>query len=178
MTREEFLDWKGDGDTRYEFDGFEPVAMVGGVANHSLIAQNLYFALRSRLGRGPCRVMGPDAGVATAGDAVRFPDALVTCSPVSGSDRLIPGVVVVFEVLSPSSGRIDRIEKVREYRAVASIRCYVILENTSAAATLLTRADVSANWTANALTASDMLALPDIGLQIPLAEIYQDIEFL
>ncbi len=30
MTREEFLDWAEAQEERYEFDGFQPVAMTGG----------------------------------------------------------------------------------------------------------------------------------------------------
>jgi len=45
--------------------------------------------------------------------------------------HVIPGVVVVFEVLSRTPGRIDRIDKLREYGAVASILRYVILESIS-----------------------------------------------
>jgi len=34
-TQEEFFAWVGHQDRRYEFDGFQPVAMTGGNANHS-----------------------------------------------------------------------------------------------------------------------------------------------
>ncbi len=107
MTREEFFAWAQVQNIRYEFDGFEPVAMTGGTANHSQITQNILVALRTRLRGSQCRPLGPDAGVATVGDAVRYPDALVTCAKVPGDARTIPGVVVVFEVLSPTSGRTD-----------------------------------------------------------------------
>jgi len=115
MTREEFFSWAQAQDVRYEFDGVEPVAMTGGTVDHNQIGQNIQFALRMRLRSSACRPLGPDAGVATVGDTVRYPDALVTCAKVAGTAHLVPGVVVVFEVLSPSSGRTDRIEKVREY---------------------------------------------------------------
>jgi Uma2 family endonuclease len=129
-TAEQFLDWVGTQEERYEFDGVRPVAMTGGSADHSRIAQNMYAALRSRLRGTGCSHFGPDLGVRTIGEAVRFPDALITCTKFPGTDRLAPEVVVVFEVLSPESGRRDRIEKVREYAAVASIRRYVIVEAT------------------------------------------------
>ena len=74
MTREEFLDWATAQEVRYEFDGFQPVAMTGGIRDHSQICQNIYYALRTRP---------------------------------------------------------DRIDKLREYHAVRSIRRYVILEHTS-----------------------------------------------
>ena len=126
-------------DEPFEFDGFAPVAMTGGSVNHSQIGQNIVSALRTRLRGSGCRPLGPDAGVATVGDRVRYPDALVTCAKFPGTVRLVPGVVVVFEVLSPGSGRIDRIEKVPEYRAVSSIRRYVIAERDSAALQVLSR---------------------------------------
>ena len=121
MTREQFLDWAEAQDGPYEFDGFEPVAMTGGNIRHNRIGRNIFSQLSSRLPKA-CEAMGPDAGVRTLGDAMRYPDALVTCGKVSDLAREVPGVTVVFEVISPTSGHVDRIVKLREYRAVPSIR--------------------------------------------------------
>jgi Uma2 family endonuclease len=176
MTREEFLVWAQAQDIRYEFDGFEPVAMTGGTANHSQITQNILVALRARLRGSDCRPLGPDAGVATEGGAVRYPDALVTCAKFRGDAQIIPGVVVVFEVPSPTSGRTDRIIKLREYRAIGTIRCYVILEHNSAGLTVFTRRGEGQDWTARALTIEDILQLPEIGIEIPVAELYENVD--
>jgi Uma2 family endonuclease len=173
MTREEFLDWAAAQDQRYEFDGFQPVAMTGGTLDHSQIAQNIYLALGTRLRGTGCRPLGPDAGVATVGEAVRYPDALVTCTRAPGTDRVVPGVVVVFEVLSPTSGRADRIEKLREYFAVPSIRRYVILEHTSVGLTDHVRLHGDDPWIATALTEGDVLRMPEIGIEIPIVEFYE-----
>jgi Uma2 family endonuclease len=178
MTREEFLDWAEAQDQRYEFDGFQPVAMTGGTRNHSHIAGNIYFALRSRLQGSGCVPFGPDAGVATLGSAVRYPDALVTCTKGPGTDRVLPGVVVVFEVLSPTSGRTDRIEKLREYLAVPSILRYVILEHTSVGLTDHVRLKGDDPWIATALTEGDILRMPEIGIEIPIAEFYEGTDLL
>ncbi len=176
MTRETFFDWAQTQDARYEFDGFQPVAMTGGSINHSQTTQNIHFALRTRLGGSGCRPLGPDAGVATIGDAVRYPDALVTCTKVEGTARVVPGVIAVFEVLSPTSGRTDRIDKLREYRAIASVRRYVILEHASAALTVFERADGESDWTATALTSDDVLRMPEIGIEIPVGEFYENVD--
>ena len=176
MTPEKFFAWAQAQDIRYEFDGFEPVAMTGGTANHSQITQNILVALRSRSRGSDCRPLGPDAGVATVGGAVRYPDALVTCAKVRGDAQIIPGVVVVFEVLSPTSGRTDRIIKLREYRAIGTVRCYVILEHNSVGLTVFTRRDEDQDWTARALTVEDILQLPEIGIEIPVAELYENVD--
>jgi Uma2 family endonuclease len=177
MTREAFFAWAEAQDAPYEFDGFQPVAMTGGTINHSQMIGNLAVSLRTRLKGTPCRSLGPDAGIATIGDAVRYPDALVTCTKPEGTARLVPGAVVVFEVLSPTSGRTDRIDKLREYRAVPSIRRYVILEHTSAALQVFARDSGDADWTATALTGEDTLNLPEIGITLPVSELYKDVEF-
>ena len=58
---------------RYEFDGLQPVAMTGGTANHSVIMRSLHRALDRRLQGSRCQYLGPDAGIETAGDAIRYP---------------------------------------------------------------------------------------------------------
>ena len=176
MTRDRFFGWAQARGERYEFDGFAPVAMTGGTARHSRIAQNLYFALRIRLQRTGCTTLGPDAGVATIGDAVRYPDALVTCTTFPDTVNLVPGVVVIFEVLSPTSGRIDRIVKVREYAAVPSVLRYVVLEHGSIGITVFERTEGDQKWIASTLTADDVLPLPEIGVEIPLTELYDGVD--
>ncbi|HTB46433.1 MAG TPA: hypothetical protein VK741_22625 [Acetobacteraceae bacterium] len=37
VTIEEFLAWKAQQPLRYEFDGYQPLAMAGGTEQHSII---------------------------------------------------------------------------------------------------------------------------------------------
>jgi Uma2 family endonuclease len=177
MTRDQFFDWAEAQDARYEFDGFEPVAMTGGNLNHNRIAFNIHRTLHGRLKGGRCEALGLDAGVATIGDTARYPDAVVTCSPAQGGSRLVPNPVVVFEVISPTSGHVDRIVKVREYAAVGSIRRYVIVESASVGLTVHERREAGQQWSVTTLMADDLLILPDIGVEIPVAEIYEGVDF-
>ncbi len=173
MTQEDFFSWAEAQDARYEFDGTAPVAMTGGNLGHSRIMLNLQAALRDRLRGGPCEPHGPDAGVETIGRAVRYPDAVVSCTRAADADRLVPAPVIVFEVLSPSSGRIDRLVKLDEYRAVPTIRRYVILEHAAIGATVLARPPGVEDWTATAVTAGGTLALPEVGTEIPIDLLYE-----
>ena len=176
-TQDEFFAWAGAQEGRFEFDGFQPVAMTGGTAGHSVIAQNILFTLRNRLRDSGCRPLGPDAGVATVGTAVRYPDALVTCSRFGRGDMLIPGVVAVFEVTQSDHQPDDRTLKLREYAAVASIRRYVILESTSIGLTVMDRDRSDEAWRVTALTSGDVLRMPEIGIEVPVAEFYEELEF-
>jgi Uma2 family endonuclease len=179
-TIEQSLDWAGAQEGRYECDGSRPVAMTGGNARHSQVTINIHTALRSRLRGAPCANYGPDLGVETIGSKVRYPDALITCTKFPGTDRFAPDVRVVFEVLGPSSGRSgrsDRIEKVRAYAGVPSIRRYIILETSDAGLLVLHRQDANDDWSAAALTLDDTLHLPELGIEVPAAEFYEDVAF-
>ena len=102
----------------------------------------------------------------------------MTCTKFPESERLAPDVQVVFEVLSADSGRRDRIEKVREYAGVPSILHYVILESTSVGLLVLHRQKGEDAWTVLTLTGEDTLTLPGISVEIPVAEFYEDVDFV
>jgi Uma2 family endonuclease len=173
MTLAEFLAWEERQEQRYEFDGFQPVAMTGGTYAHEVIGGTLRALLHARLRGKPCRALGPTLKIEAAG-RIRYPDAFVTCKPVPPSEQVIREPVVVFEVLSPSTSRVDRIAKLREYQATESIQRYVILEQDSIAATVFARE--GGLWTALVLTDGDILAMPEIGIELALAEIYSDVD--
>lgn len=172
MTLADFLIWEREQELRYEFDGFRPVAMTGGTVEHSVIGTNLVRALEDRLRGKPCRAFRGDLKIIVAG-RVRYPDALVTCSPVPPRTDIIPHPVVVFEIQSDSTGHIDRVTKNVEYRATPSIQHYVMLEQTSMAATIFSRK--GEGWVGALLIGETTLALPAIGIELPLAALYEGI---
>lgn len=176
MTQDEFFAWAEAQDGRYEFDGFQPVAMTGGSRTHARIGLNIAAELRERLRGTPCEPFGPDAGVQTVGRAVRYPDCAVSCAPDGDRDHLVSNPVIIFEVVSPSSIREGRILKPNEYAAVPTIRRYVIVEQTVIGATVLWR-EGDEPWRFQTLKAGDTLALPEIGIKLPLDSFYERVNF-
>jgi Uma2 family endonuclease len=174
MTREEFFAWAQLQGARYEFDGFQPVAMTGASVNHNHIVGNIHRALYGRLTSSGCLPLGPDDGVATIGDSVRYPDAVITRTRTLGTSYLVERPVIVFEVISPGNSAIDRITKVREYLAVASIHTYVIVEQGSIGLTVLRRHQDTA-WIATTLTAEDVLRLNEPEVEMPVPELYENV---
>lgn len=174
MTLPEFLAWEERQELRYEFDGFQPVAMTDGTLRHDRITFGLRRALDCALHGTPCRPAGPNMKILTAAGTARYPDGLITCVPIAPRATVVENPVVVFEVVSEGTSRTDRILKLREYQAVPSIRRYVILEQDAVAATVLERRGT--DWIVQALTETDRLAMPEAGIEMPLAEIYEGIE--
>jgi Uma2 family endonuclease len=118
--------------------------------------------------------VGSDLKVRVA-SSVRCPDALIVCAPVPRGTMVVTDPVVMFEVLSPSTSDIDRIQKNRKYRLTPSIRRYVILEQRLAAATVYSRAGESR--VSDVLLGDAVLDLPEVGVPVPMSEICQGIEF-
>ena len=175
MTLAEFLEWEERQPLRYEFDGIRPVAMTGGTAGHADIQANLAAALRTRLRGGPRRFYGTDLKFQVAEGHIRYPDGMVLCSPVDRTSTVVREPVVVFEVLSQNTARNDRIVKAREYQATPSVKRYVMLEQDGVGATVYARSGDA--WTHEILIADSNLVLPEIGLELPLAELYEGIVF-
>jgi Uma2 family endonuclease len=173
MSLDEFLAWEREQPERHEFDGFTIVAMTGGSLDHSTIASNFDRALAARLRGSLCRVFRGDAKVIANG-AVRYPDVSVTCSRVSGHDDTVPEPVVIIEVISPSTERIDRGRKKCDYFAVPSLRHYAIVSQDERLIDLYTRSE--AGWVNEIVADSGVLKLSSLGVELPLDTIYEDTE--
>lgn len=174
MTRQAFLDWEERQELRWEFDGFEPVAMTGGTLAHSAIERNLIMAVGGRLRGKPCQLFTSNLKIAVAG-SVRYPDAFVICTQVPPRATVVTDPVVVFEVLSPSTATVDRTVKNEEYRDTPSIQRYVMLEQERQAATVFSRA--GNDWVGHIFSGDAILTMPEIGIDLPLAELYEGVTF-
>ena len=175
MTLAEFLVWEERQPLRHEFDGVRPVAMTGGTRAHAIIQANLAIAIGGRLRGGPCRFYGSDLKIRTGDDHIRYPDGFVACTSGESTSTVVSDPVVIFEVLSPATAAVDRIVKAREYQATPSVQRYVMLEQDRIGATVYARAGDS--WTHEILIAESMLALSEIGVGLPLAELYEGLAF-
>ncbi len=100
MSLADFLDWEGRQEGKYEFDGFQPVAMTGRSFEHGVIQANLIREIGNWLRGGPCRIIGSDVKISAAG-SIRYPDAFVVCSPVSRGTFVVTDPVIVFESVEP-----------------------------------------------------------------------------
>jgi Uma2 family endonuclease len=174
MSLEEFLAWEEQQELRWEFDGFEPVAMTGGTSEHSAIQRNLAIAVGGRLRGKPCQLYTSDLKIFVAG-SIRYPDAFVVCSPLARGTLVVSDPVVVFEVLSPSTASTDFGAKNEEYRDTASIQRYVMLAQDRQFATVFAR--VADDWVGHIVSGNAILDMPEIGLKVPLGDLYEGVPF-
>jgi Uma2 family endonuclease len=173
MTLSEFLEWEERQELRYEFDGFQPIAMTGGTAAHAAIQRNLAIALGGRLRGRECQFFGSDLKIEVAGH-IRYPDGFVVCSPVPTRTKVVSDPMIIFEVLSDSTGRTDLVTKNHEYAATPSGRRYVILAQDEMAGTMFER--IGDDWVGHLLAADTILHFPEIGIEVPLVELYEGVD--
>jgi len=83
--------------------------------------------------------------------------------------------VVVFEVPGPSTASVDRIVKNQEYRDTPSIRRYVMLEQDRLGAIIFSRD--GDDWVGHVLAGDTAMSLPEIGIELPLAALYEGVAF-
>jgi Uma2 family endonuclease len=183
-----FIAAYGERDVRYEMYDGEVFAMSGGSENHSLVSLNAAFALRQRAKPRGCTTHGPDLYVRRQDDrtSAMSPDAYVRCGPpLPKGQRFADDPVVIVEVLSPTTMRYDRGEKLQRYFKFGTVQNVIILYQDEYRAEMWTRppvgaveTDIDGNllWThtvANGLASS--LTIEALGDTIGLAEFYDGV---
>ena len=129
---EDYLEGEQGGDIKHEYLAGQVVAMGGASDKHGLIAGSLYAALLPAARRKHCQLFIADMKVRVdhdTGSYFYYPDLLLTCDPDDKESpyyRRHPCLLV--EVLSPSTERIDRREKLFAYQTIPSLREYLLVD--------------------------------------------------
>ena len=179
MTPDEFFEWQKNQERNYELVDGVPVvplkAMTGATRRHDRLVTNTMFALMQRLRGGPCWPTTDDIATRIPKGNVRRPDITVDCHPGAdaGMEAIEPRVII--EVLSPSTASIDQINKVEEYKTIPTARVLLIID--SRTATVGAWRLGAAGWQLESYDGLEQVVpLPEIGTELPLSEIYDQIE--
>ncbi len=131
MTVDEFLVWAEAQPGRYELHGGEVFSMAAERTAHAKIK----FAVQTSLVNGIrkagllCHMLPDGMTVRITNDTAHEPDALVYCGEELPPDAIeVPNPVIVVEVLSPSTRRIDASKKLGGYFSLQSVHHYLIVD--------------------------------------------------
>ena len=176
VSPEDYLQAETLGATKHEYVGGVIYAMAGARNRHNQIATNILGELHALLRGRPCQPFNSDTKVRIQnGDDLRFyyPDAMIVCEPNDPDDVFQDRPVIIFEVLSESTARVDREEKLRAYQSIASLRAYAVVESERIGVTCHQRADLNASWTVATISnRAGRLILPAVGCNLPLDALY------
>jgi Uma2 family endonuclease len=174
MTVAEFVDWDDGAEVRHELVHGVPVTMAPPSGWHAEITGNVSPILSRQLAR-PCRVpQGGGVARADAEDEFRLPDVFVTCAPTP--ERYFRAPRLVVEVLSPSTEKDDRTDKLDFYRSLPLVEAVLLIWHEHRRAQLQLRDE--GRWIIRDLIGVGTLEVPGLGVGLSLDEIYQRLDVL
>ncbi len=180
LTPEEYLSAELSSPLKHEFLGGLTYAMAGASNGHNLIATNTSTALGYRLRGSRCRAYNSDTKVRVRlPQHIRFyyPDVSVVCRSNPPTDSFQDEPVVLVEVLSSQTRRVDEGEKKEAYLTIPSLAVYILMEQDSPRLVAFRR--TTHGFVGEMLSGlGAVLALPEIGAELPLAEVYDGVDFL
>lgn len=179
MTLEEFFEWQQGQDRNYELVDGVPVltvkAMTGATVRHDRVTVNAIAHLFQKLRGKPCQPRTSDQSILTF-SGTRRPDISVECGRPDDRSMVTDEPRVVIEILSPSTMRYDRFQKVEEYKLHPAVRVILLVDTEQPQATVWRRsADTWAYHEEKGLAAT--IDLPEIDAALPLADLYEGLEF-
>ncbi|MEX6508331.1 Uma2 family endonuclease [Jiella sp. M17.18] len=176
-TVDDFLDWAGTQDGRFEFVRGRIVELVRVSRNHARLASKLLMTLGNRLDLDRYDVGAAEFAVRTR-SGVRFPDVFVdrVNANTAGQDLIARELVLAAEILSPSSRTTDLGEKAQEYTEIRTLLHYLVLSQDEPRVWLWSRGDDGTFGKPEMITGADeVLDLSGFEISIPLAELYRGI---
>jgi Uma2 family endonuclease len=177
ISVEEYLEGEKSSQLRHEFIDGQVFAMAGASKRHNQIIQNIGYRLRTRLQETDCEIYLESIKVRPNEITFYYPDIVVTCDTDDYDEYVVHQPLLIVEVISPTSERTDRYEKLQIYRRIPSLREYVIVWQEEMLVEIHRR-DESQAWTVERFSQAEAeFNLNSIDFALNLSEIYQAIQF-
>lgn len=175
LTVEEYLRYEKDSPLKHEYVDGQLYAMEGASDNHIRISGNLCNRLDAHLAEDKYESFIADMKVQVRPGLFYYPDVVVTCDAPDPYYRREPLLIV--EVSSPSTERIDRHEKLAAYQQMPSLK-EILLVSQERVQIELYRRQTTGEWSVEVLTSlAEDLHLQSVGVAIPVAQVYRRVNF-
>lgn len=181
LTVEEYLQGEKEAMVRHEYVAGSVHAMSGASNQHNTISTNcagwLYVMLRGK----PCQPFNSDTKVrVNLPDQTRFyyPDVMVVCHANPPEDHFQEHPVLIVEVLSPSTRRIDQTEKKDAYLCLPSLQVLLLVESDRPAVTTFQRNAFGKFERVDYEGLDDVIPLKEIDGDLPLSVLYERVKFV
>jgi Uma2 family endonuclease len=175
FTYAQYLALEEVSNVKHEFLDGEVYAMGGGTPTHALLTARVLSALDQQLRDGSCRVYSSDLRVRVlATGLATYPDVTVVCGdlitdPENDDTAVNPSVVV--EVLSDSTERFDRGEKLQHYQQIPSLGSVVFVWQYEHRIEVWSRA--ADGWLVRARGDGETAVIPVIDCTLAVDDVYR-----
>lgn len=177
MSVEDYLRSEKFSSVRREYVDGEIFAMAGASDNHGRILINLITTLSAHLRNSPCEPFANDTKVRVRQDVYYYPNILVSCEENPESPYFRNNPTLIIEIVSKSTERVDRTEKVFLYQQIDSLQEYVVVDQYRMKVQVHRRQDNGGWITYFFNEQDDIVEFTSVDLHIPLPEIYRRVTF-
>jgi len=168
ITENDYLAAELVSDIRHEFVNGEIYAMSGAKATHNRISGNIAREVGNMLRNSHCDTFAADMKV-KAGSNYFYPDVLVDCSELDGEAVFTQSPVIIFEVLSRSSRKLDETIKKIAYMNIPTLQEYVLVEQDFVDVEVFRKSD---DWRSSHYFLGDQIELESQAIKLDVEEIY------
>jgi Uma2 family endonuclease len=181
LTPAEYLEIESRSEVRHEYINGRMYEMPGSSARHSYIATNLLGALFNQTRDRSCRVFTCIALIKISATGMYTHADISALRGEAGFEHIgdvdsLLNPSVIIEILSPATESYDRGDKFEHYSRLESLQEYVLVSQHHMRVEQFVRD--GADWRLSDLRDPEaLLRLASIGCEIPLAEIYEGVEF-
>ena len=175
FTPDEYLMIERSASSKSEYMDGMIYAMAGATRGHDAIATNTLLALQMRLRGKGFRAHSSDVRVLVGSNGpYYYPDVSVVCSATPDWQSDMVGIpTLVCEVFSESTARYDQEVKLKHYRLMRSVRDILMIAQDKVDVQHHFRQD-GQMWDGRFYSSmGDSIALVALGIDFPIAEIYE-----
>jgi Uma2 family endonuclease len=182
LTEEQYLEIERKAEFKSEYYHGEMFAMSGARREHILITDGATAELRQQLRGRSCEAYSSNMRVrVTPVGLYTYPDVVVVCGEPKFADDAFDTLLnptVIVEVLSESTEAYDRDRKFELYRSLESLAEYVMISSRRVRVERYTR-EPDGTWNYGEKTnLADTLDLKSVDCHLPLAALYERVEFV
>ena len=180
ISIEEYLEMENAAEEKSEYYKGEMFAMSGAKVPHNTIATNLLGLLFNKLQGKKCKPFNSDQRIHIPSNTLfSYPDISIICGEIitlNNDDYNVLNPSVIIEVLSKSTKNYDRGEKFKLYRAITSLKEYILIDSESMHIEIF-RLNKNNHWELQEYNSiNDTVIIKAIDETIRLSEIYDGVQ--
>lgn len=171
----DYLNGEEQSEIRHEYIDGQVFAMGGASDRHGLLSMSLSLLLGPKAREKKCQLFIADMKVRLdigGKDIFYYPDLVLSCDATDRESHYRHRPCLIIEVLSETTERIDRREKMLAYQTLPSLQEYVLVSQDYMQIEIYRRC---ADWLPEVHTES-AFTIECLDLTATVAEVYQDIE--
>ena len=169
ISIQDYLEGELISTLKHEYIDGQVYAMAGASVSHNRIVANLSRELGNQLRNTPCEPFGSDMKVRVEDDFF-YPDVTVVCHQASNDYGVAETPVIIIEVLSKTTRKVDNTLKRLAYQSLPSLQELVVIEQDFVDIEVCRRAN---HWQSEHYYLGDEVTFSAIDVRVPVLAIYE-----